>query len=203
MPTGPVTVLDVGSWTGAFGFAIKNANPQATVWAVEPNPTAAATAATRVDNVVNKPMQEALAELPLNHFDVIFFNDVLEHVVDPWQVLRESRALLRASGHVVASLPNIRCLRVTAPLVLRGEWSYKKDGLLDRTHLRFFTKSSMRTLFVDAGYEVEEQQPLHLVRSGRLAALAKLAGRWSEEFRCVQYAVRARPLPSPDHHSPR
>ena len=80
-------------------------------------------------------------------FDCIIFNDVLEHMVDPQRVLAVARSHLTERGCVIASLPNVRNISVIAPLVLYGRWDYADAGLLDRTHVRWFTKSTMRELF--------------------------------------------------------
>ena len=86
--------------------------------------------------------------------DVILANDVLEHLVDPWASIRRLSSLLRPDGIFVARIPNVRSHHVIVPLVLRGEWRYEESGVLDRTHLRFFTEVGCRRLFEEAGMHV-------------------------------------------------
>jgi len=101
-------------------------------------------------------------------------------------------SLLRPRGVVVASIPNVRHVSVTFPLLARGLWEYQDEGLLDQTHLRFFTRRSMETLFRSSGYEVERIEAINL-SDGKTGAILRLGGRWAEEFRAFQYVVVAHP----------
>ena len=81
--------------------------------------------------------------LPDNNFDVVIFNDVLEHFENPWAVLENVKTKLNASGVVVASIPNVAYITNLVELILKKDWRYKPEGgILDKTHLRFFTKKS-------------------------------------------------------------
>ncbi len=88
------------------------------------------------------------------YFDCILLADVLEHLRNPAAALKKLRGYLSDSGTVVASIPNVRFLSVIRELA-EGRWKYRNFGILDRTHLRFFTKKEMETLFRDAGFEPE------------------------------------------------
>jgi O-antigen biosynthesis protein len=92
-------------------------------------------------------------ELPSQCFDVITFGDVLEHLRNPVAVLRQVKPLLTASGCIVASIPNVSHQSVLYALML-GEFPYSDDGLLDRTHLRFFTRRTLDTMFREAGFRI-------------------------------------------------
>jgi O-antigen biosynthesis protein len=92
-------------------------------------------------------------ELPSRGFDVITFGDVLEHLRNPVAVLRQVKPLLTTSGCIVASIPNISHRSVLYALLL-GEFPYSDDGLLDRTHLRFFTRRTLETMFQEAGFRI-------------------------------------------------
>jgi O-antigen biosynthesis protein len=92
-------------------------------------------------------------ELSSQRFDVITFGDVLEHLRNPVAVLREVKPLLITSGCIVASIPNVSHRSVIYALML-GEFPYSDDGLLDRTHLRFFTRRSLETMFEEAGFRI-------------------------------------------------
>lgn len=90
-----------------------------------------------------------------SRYDAIIFADVLEHLSDPIQVLRRVHSLLRQpSGILVLSLPNVRHLSVLFGLILRGDWEYEPAGILDHTHLRFFTTKSARRLLKDCGFRI-------------------------------------------------
>jgi 2-polyprenyl-3-methyl-5-hydroxy-6-metoxy-1,4-benzoquinol methylase len=190
IPATAQSVLDVGCWQGGFGAASKRKRPGCVVWAIESNRECAAVAATRLDRVINGRFPE---EMPVDeHFDLVVFLDVLEHLVDPWSALRHASSLLRPGDVVVASIPNVLHVSVTFPLLARGLWEYQDEGLLDQTHLRFFTRRSMETLFRSSGYEVERIEAINL-SDGKTGAILRLGGRWAEEFRAAQYVVVAHP----------
>lgn len=184
------SVLDVGCFKGAFGEALKRARPGTSVWGVEPDEEACAVARTRLDRAVCGTFPEALPAGA--RFDLVTFLDVLEHLVDPWEALRSASGLLNPGGAVLATLPNVRHVAVVLPLVARGRWRYAESGLLDRTHLRFFTREAMGELFDEAGYEVERIEAINL-SGGKTGAVLRLGGRAAEQFRALQYAVVATP----------
>ncbi len=191
IPRGTRTLLDVGCGRGAFGSNVKGALG-ATVWGVELNADAARIAAARIDRVLQADINVALAELPAGHFDCVTFNDVLEHLVDPYSVVERIKRLLTPAGAVVASLPNVRHFPVAWELFWNGRWDYGDAGVLDRTHLRFFTRASMRELFAARGYAVE----LHGItapttRLGRWAG--RLAPARFADMQYMQFAVVAKP----------
>jgi 2-polyprenyl-3-methyl-5-hydroxy-6-metoxy-1,4-benzoquinol methylase len=115
---------------------------------------------------------------------------VLEHLADPWDALRNLASHLAPEGWIVASIPNVRYWKVVSDLVVRGEFRYVDAGILDRTHLRFFTRGGIQELFTDSGYTVEHLEPhaidRPLIRRALMAMLGDLAH--------VQYLVAARPL---------
>jgi 2-polyprenyl-3-methyl-5-hydroxy-6-metoxy-1,4-benzoquinol methylase len=82
-------------------------------------------------------------DLPEEAFDCIVCNDVLEHLITPWQVLGKLAILLKPGGHFVASIPNVQYWGVLKDLVFEGDWRYADEGVLDVTHLRFFTRRSI------------------------------------------------------------
>ena len=85
-------------------------------------------------------------------FDVILLLDVLEHLLDPWIVLKKLvEHNLNVNGSIIVSLPNIRHYSALFPLLFKGEWKYQKSGILDKTHFRFFTKKSCLELFARSG----------------------------------------------------
>jgi 2-polyprenyl-3-methyl-5-hydroxy-6-metoxy-1,4-benzoquinol methylase len=146
-------LLDVGCGAGSFGASLKQTR-QIEVWGVEPVSSVAARARTNLDRVVTG-LFEPETKLPGGTFDCIVFNDVLEHMIAPEQALRYAKTLLTPGGAVLASIPNVRTLPVLWHLVVQGKWEYAEWGLLDKTHLRFFTKSSIQKMFEDEGYAVQ------------------------------------------------
>jgi len=152
----PRTVLDVGCAAGATGAELKRLYPQAVVHGVELSPASAAIAKTKLDRVLNvsiETMDFAAAGFAPKSIDVVFLPDVLEHLYDPWQSLARMKPFLSDDAQVLASIPNVRNLWLIGEL-LAGKWDYLQEGLLDVTHIRFFTKKSVAELFEQTGYRI-------------------------------------------------
>lgn len=191
VPPAARSVLDVGCGPGGFGQALRQDDPTREVWGIEVDEEVAAGAARFYDRMVVGAFPDALAGAGKT-FDCVVFNDVLEHTVDPWAILRATVALLAPGGVVVASIPNVRNVSVVLDLVLRGNWTYRDIGILDRTHLRFFTSRSIRALFADSGFAVEALRGINPVGESHVPG----PRFWSlvlREFAYTGFAVRAVP----------
>ena len=152
----PRVVLEAGCGSGATGATLKQAYPQAVVHGVELSVEAAALAANRLDRVICANVEQVdFEESGFAHgsIDTVFFPDVLEHLYDPWNLLVRLRPYLSADAQVVASIPNSRNLWLLMHL-LHGNWDYVEEGLLDVTHIRFFTLKTVRELFEQTGYTI-------------------------------------------------
>ena len=190
VPLAARRILDVGCAAGAFGRLLMQERNDVLVSGVEPDPDAAATAAATYDAVATGRFPDAC---PPGTFDCVVFNDVLEHMVDPWQALRYTATILGPRGVVVASIPNVRYWPVLQALVVRGRWDYTDDGVLDRTHLRWFTRHSITDLFTSTGYHLERIDRLSGLRQGRRWRALKLVARdFVDDVTTQQYAVVAR-----------
>jgi len=144
--------LDVGA---ADGFLAERLTAQGwSVTALERDPELAARAHGRCKEVVVADLESAP---PLLHgpFDAIVYGDVLEHLSDPGAVLRALDQTLAPRGTVIVSVPNVAHLWVRLSL-LAGRFDYADRGILDRTHLRFFTRRTLRELLGAAGLTVVE-----------------------------------------------
>ncbi|HZP42304.1 MAG TPA: class I SAM-dependent methyltransferase [Candidatus Binatia bacterium] len=159
LPPRPRRVLDVGCGEGALGAAVKRAHPCCEVLGVELSPEAAAVARARLDRVLVGDVERVDVAVDAA-LDAIVYGDVLEHCVDPWAVLRRHAALLADGGRVVVSLPNVRHWAVILGL-LRGAWEYQEAGILDRGHLRFFTRREGERLLAQAGLRVRGVRPVY------------------------------------------
>jgi len=198
VPAGAKTVLEIGCGRAGFAALLKQRGA-VQVTAIEAHAESAALARPRVDRLLDLPIEQALPLLAGEQFDCIVLNDVLEHLVDPWQVLRDLRGVLAPDGRLVASLPNVRYLPVFKDYVLRGQWQYQKDGVLDRTHLRFFSCTAMRELFESSGLEMERIEGINPTAVSWKFHLANLFARGSlkdtpfKQFACVgKHAVVGR-----------
>ena len=189
VPRDASSILDVGCATGRFGETLRAARPGAAIHGIDPTEHDAA----RPNPYDTRTTGLYPQDLPAGvRYDCVIFNDVLEHMADPWAALRATRELLTDRGRVVASIPNVRHLTVLLPLVLKGRWHYDDSGILDRTHLRFFTRRSMRDLFESSGYEVLQVEPLRVTKPKSIGRVDQMLGGAFTEFIAHQYAVVAR-----------
>ncbi len=159
-------VVDVGCGAGAVGEALRRDIPGVEVRGIEPNPEIASGAASCLDDVAVLPAEEGMpATWPSP--DCLIFADVLEHLLDPWSTLKRWCSSLRPGTCVIVSLPNVGHHTVTVPL-WKGRWDYGVEGLLDGTHLRFFTRRTAIELLEGAGLEIDHMQRAILLPGGFL-----------------------------------
>jgi SAM-dependent methyltransferase len=154
MPADAATILEIGCGAGRLGAVYKEHYPQCRYVGVEINPEAAAIAATRLDQVLCGSGEEIDLGFLAGKVDCIVYGDVLEHLTDPWDTLNQHAKLLAPEGRVVTSIPNVQNWAVMRDLLF-GRWNYTEEGLMDRTHLRFFTLDGVLQMFAQAGLGVE------------------------------------------------
>jgi 2-polyprenyl-3-methyl-5-hydroxy-6-metoxy-1,4-benzoquinol methylase len=191
LPADAALILDVGCGMGGFSRVAKAKASELVAWGIEPNPSAAAHAARTLDRVVTGNFPDDMpADSP--RFDTIFFNDVLEHMVDPWAALIAAKPFIADGGRVVASLPNLRHYTVLNSLIRRADFTYTDSGILDRTHLRFFTRSTMVEMFTSTGYDVTSCSPIGVAGPRKASLLARLP--WmSRDILALQFVIVATP----------
>ena len=129
-------------------------------------------------------------ELPNGYFECITFNDVLEHLVDPYMVLTKMKDKLATNGIIVCSIPNIRHFYALKTLLLKKQWKYEESGIFDRTHLRFFTQKSIVDMFNSLDYKILKMQGINGSSSWKFALFNILClGHFSDskymQFACV------------------
>jgi SAM-dependent methyltransferase len=153
VPASARRVLDVGCGAGALGAALKAERPGLEVVGLEGFPEAADRARDRLDEVACLDL-DALDALPgdLGTFDAMIFGDVLEHLRDPARLLRALRPALAVDGVLVCSIPNVKHWTVVMPLLVHDRWEYQDAGLLDRTHVHFFTLEEIDRMLRDCGF---------------------------------------------------
>jgi len=149
-----IKVLDVGCGYGGAGKLLKT-KFKAEVHGIEINHGAAEKARIHYDSVVRGNIEHDGFSFESNYFDFIICADVLEHLSDPWRVLRRLKYYLKNDGQLAASIPNIRNAHTIIQL-LDGSFDYQEFGVLDDTHLRFFTHHSSIRLFERSGFKVEK-----------------------------------------------
>lgn len=181
-------VLEVGCASGQLGRLLRQRGHHVT--GIELVPEMAELARCRLDAVVTADVERDGFPFPLASFDALIFADVLEHLVDPWRVLREAVEVLADGGVVVASIPNVQNIDVIGRL-LRGRWDYRERGILDRGHLRFFTLHGIRALFAQAGLTVDDVGYRYR-RSRWRELLSFLTAGYARSFWTRQYLVVGR-----------
>ena len=208
----PRRVLELGCSTGAFGAELKSRYPGASVVGIDAGREAAAVAAKRLDRVICARIEEldlGAAGFAHGEFDMVVAADILEHLVNPWEVLVRLRPFLAPGAQVIASIPNVRNALLMVELAVNGRWRYRERGLLDITHLRFFTLEEIKRMLAETGYRHEyhicnltpELHSLYHGSEGR-ETMNLHAGRFAisgvtrdelAELCAEQFFVRARP----------
>jgi 2-polyprenyl-3-methyl-5-hydroxy-6-metoxy-1,4-benzoquinol methylase len=184
-------VLEIGCGSGQTLHMLKDRKLCAETVGIELFQSAADEARKRVDRVYCLNVERDELPQEVKQFDLILILDVLEHLVDPWAFL--SKLVdnhLAPEGKLIASIPNARHFSLVLPL-LGGNFDYVERGILDKTHLRFFTRRSAIKLLQHAGLSVEATSSTSLdfqLNSGKLNTLT--LGLFSE-FLSLQYLFRA------------
>lgn len=195
IPKGAVRVFDVGCGAGANGRWLSDHGFQGfgLTHSIEE-----ALLARRAYRAVVVADAESFFPLPPGRrFDAILFIDALEHFRDPWAVLGSCRGSLGDRGAVVAFIPNVAHLKARLSLLF-GSFRYTRTGLMDRTHLRFFDRRTVRELFTASGYRVETRDDVWTrTPSGRFPGLMRglqrsLLALWPSAF-ARHFLIVARP----------
>ena len=207
----PRRVLEIGCATGATAMHLKSRYPGVWVAGIELSAAAASVARGRMDLVIGEKFEDADLEgqgIGLGSIDTVILADVLEHMYDPWGVLVRLKPYLTEDAQVIASIPNARNLWLLNELA-NGRFPYAPVGLLDITHIRFFTRAEIERLFTETGYVIKSWartadgrlMNLQLPPGGNTVATEKLilkdvTQEEFEDFKCLQFVVRAHPLPA-------
>ncbi len=149
-------ILEIGCGSGVTGLKLKKEGKAKEVIGIEISEENAKNAENNIDKVYLGNVETI--ELPFkdNEFDYIILGDVIEHLYDPWLLLSKIKSYLKPDGKIIASIPNVRCWKVLMPLIIYGRWDYIDNGLLDITHIRFFTKSTIKKMFVNEGLKINK-----------------------------------------------
>ena len=207
IPLSARTILDVGCGGGAVGAAYRLRNPRARILGIEADPISAARAAERLDavQVLDVEASPMPFELP-DGLDCLIYGDALEHLRDPWALLRAQADHLNPDGAVVMCFPNAEHFSILFRL-LNGSFDYEDEGLLDRTHLRWFTPRMMARAVSDAGLSLCDIRPRATDPTGAarfveamqpaLAALGIDPNEYLNRAAPVQFMLRAKKAPRP------
>lgn len=192
-----IHVLEVGCGAGATLSRIQYMWPNAVVKGIELDSKVAALGAKYLD-IVEGNIESMTLEYERNYFDYVIFGDVLEHLFEPDKTLQKIRPFLKDKGCVLASIPNIMHVSVLLPL-LKGRFDYQDAGILDRTHVRFFTLTSILEMMKRNHFVVETVQGTHCVE-GDIDSnkelydllISLLGEQFALQSKAYQYLIKAR-----------
>ena len=199
------SVIEVGCSSGALAREYKKLNAPCHYIGIETDSDYAALAKRHCDTVHSLNIENADAHFFQEHSncDCWIFGDVLEHLVNPWLLLANIRQSIPAGGCVVACIPNAQHWSIQARLN-RGDFRYEKSGLLDKTHLRWFTRITIVEMFNAAGFNIVESFPRIFNEPDRekvlppIRAMAASIGADPEQAvrdaMPLQYVLRAIPI---------
>lgn len=186
----PLNILEVGCACGGTLLGIKNIYNSSKLYGIELNKNSAEIASL-IAEMLDADVEKDDLAYPEEYFDYIIFADVLEHMSDPWAALKNLRKHLKSDGKILISLPNIMHYSVISKLIM-GTWEYEEAGILDKTHLRFFTMNEIYKLAVTTGFQVNKMGGTTLpatVETESLVEQLATMGRKEikEQFHIYQY----------------
>lgn len=172
IPKSATKILEVGCGDGNFSAQLVREGVE--TWAIEPNKESAESASEKLFKVLEGTIDARLNEVPDDYFDVIIMNDVIEHLLEPWDDIQKLKSKLKKDGVFVTSIPNVRYAKNMFNLLFKRDWKYTDDRILDITHYRFFTRKSIRRLWEENGYEIKKMKGINRTKSFAFVPFAML-----------------------------
>jgi 2-polyprenyl-3-methyl-5-hydroxy-6-metoxy-1,4-benzoquinol methylase len=185
--------LEIGCGCGCFSALLKKQYGIES-WGIEIEKKAALEAEKKLDHVINADAKESLSHIPGNYFDCIILFDVIEHLEDPYSLLCSLKNKLSRKGVIITSIPNVRYWSNFKELVIKGNWDYKEQGILDKTHLRFFTRKSNIKMFNKLGFEILKFEGIHPTSSRTFRLVNLLLLNFLSDVKYKHYVSVVRPI---------
>lgn len=151
-------ILDIGCSSGTIGKILID-NKDCVVDGIEVDKGDFEKARKKLRNVYQFNIEEDRIRKISEEYDYVYFGDVIEHLVDPINTLKKIKKLLKPKGEVVFSIPNMAHMSVRL-MLLKGDFKYGETGLLDKTHMHFYTFGEIQRIFNEAGYEIKHLDPV-------------------------------------------
>jgi len=184
--------LEIGCGIGSFGKSVKYIYKNAEYWGIELNTESAGIASNHLDKIFAGDVFELLHKLPDNYFDCLVMNDVIEHLVDPMIFLKTIRPKLKNKAWLIASIPNVRYITNFYNLIILKDWQYENFGILDKTHLRFFTEKSIVNFFKEENFKITKLKGINPVRSYIFYLLNFMTFGFFNDTKFLQFGVSAK-----------
>ncbi len=194
IPENAKRILEVGCGEGVFCRELVRDDRE--IWGVEMNADAAQKAVDVCSHVLVGDFNALYEQLPKKHFDCVIFNDVLEHIYAPWDTIQQVKSLLSPSGVLVSSIPNFRYVdNIITEILFQKDFRYKPEGgILDDTHIRFFTSKSICRMFREQGYDILTHEGIRPCKSWKEKLFITLTFGFLKDARFKQFATVAKPL---------
>ena len=200
IPEGSNRILEVGCGTGSTLIKLKELHKAQEIYGLELNGEVLQEHIKDIDKVIIGDVERVEPPFQEEFFDYIIFADVLEHLIEPEEVLKRYMKYLKKDGAIIASIPNIKNYTVLFDLVIRDRFEYRDAGILDRSHLRFFTKKEIVDMFERTGMHITEMRsnlsfPMNAMDKmlNTLISKHKIPGY---SFFTIQYFVCAKKAPT-------
>lgn len=187
-------ILEVGCGEGNFCRQLRREGRE--IWGVELNPEAVKRASLVCDKTFEGNFDIIYKDLPERYFDCVIFNDVLEHLYAPWDTIKNVKRILSDQGVLVSSIPNFRYVaNIITEIILQKDFRYKPaGGILDDTHIRFFTSKSILRMFRENGYEVICHEGVHTCKSWKEKLVIGLSFGLLNDSKYKEFATVAKPV---------
>lgn len=198
IPDGNHRVLDVGCGDGVTLKKIKELGKASEIYGIEINEGIAENLSQDFDKFVIGDIEMMETQFNENYFDYIIFADILEHLINPSKILNQYKKLLKDDGYIIASIPNIKYFSILSRLIIFDEFEYVDAGILDRSHLRFFTKKEIKKMFRHENLRIINIEPnfwwpIKIIDDRFFKILSKLLPFRS--FFTIQYIIKAKQEP--------
>ncbi len=182
------STLDIGCASGALGRELLRTGLTAACDGIELNAEAAAIARGHLRQVWSGSLEAVADRVPWQQYELVMMADVLEHLADPWEALLFLHRETAPGCRLMLSVPNVRHYKVVLPLLLKGEFRYTDQGIMDRTHLHFFTRGSLAEMLAECGWAIRGPMVPHMKSRFRRWYVPT---RLVEPFVAVQYMLMA------------
>lgn len=194
-------ILEIGCGAGEFKINIDKCKEY---WGIEPIEEVANKARDKIDKVMVGTYRELEGKLPDRYFDIIICNDVIEHMDDENWFLTDIKNKMKNDALIIGSIPNVRYISVLLKLIITKDWKYENSGILDKTHMRFFTKKSLIRTFQKNKYDIDRLIGINEIKIDvssllgglKSVALILITYLFGRDSRYMQYGFRLKNIVS-------